>query len=269
MAEPGIAATPCCCGSVFFLLAGAALAYAGGTQYLLVQKIANTPTSKVRSVAVGLAELFGKAKCAEEMLSPVSKAKCVFHRFTAEWYEPPRGKRSGQWHTFINRRSSKRFYLEDDTGRMLIEPEGAEVHIPSDFSSTGHLSDKALFGLLPQKQLDKKILDYLEQNPEDKKAFEARSGHRLRATEYFIAEGDPLYVLGTATPQEGVSGGAQHERLVMMKGKNEKIMFISDSGEKNFSGNMKLSAIAFLLLGLSMSAASLIIILLSVFAIAL
>ena len=72
---------------------GLLLIYRGITRYLLMQKIKNIPTSNVRSAAVGLVELSGKAKSKEEMISPISKEKCVFYELTAQYYYS--GERSG------------------------------------------------------------------------------------------------------------------------------------------------------------------------------
>lgn len=220
----------CCIGPVFFLV-GVGLIYYGTQRYLLMQKIKNLPTSKVRSAAVGLVELAGKAKCKDAMASPISKAKCIYWRVKGEYYYQHR-KNSG-WRDCYNKHSSMQFYLEDDTGKMLIEPKDGEVDIPSDLSSTGHLTDKALFGLLSQKQLDQKVLAYMNADSEFGNALRAHSGTNLRVTEYYIAEGDPLYVLGTAAPVAGASSAIANENLTVQKSKSDGILYVSDSGETN------------------------------------
>ena len=250
-----VTSLPCCASSAFFLLMGLALTVAGAQKFLLVQKIENTPTSKVRSAAVGLVELFGAAKCKDDLISPVSKAKCVYWHVRAEYYKS--GKRSSGWHTFFSESSSPQFYLEDDTGKMLIDPKGGEVSIPSDFTWTGHLSDKTFFGLIPQKQLDAKVLAYLQENPSAKAAFNSYGGHNLRMSEFYIAEDDNVYILGSAQPLEGAAQSEiAHENLVVRKSKSDNLMFISDSPEKKFSGWMKITALAMLFVGLVITVAA-------------
>jgi len=249
MAVTGFTATlPFCCGGLFFLLFGGGLAYYGAQQYLLCQKIADTPTSKVRSAAAGLVELFGKAECKDKMYSPISKAKCAYWHIHAEYYQSR--KNNSSWITFFTKSSSSRFYLQDDTGKMLVDPKDAQFSIAADFKSIGHMSNKALFGLLPQTQLDPAVLAWLETDPGAKAAFNSNSGRQLRVFESFIAEDDPLYVLGSAEPIPDAASAVHEETLVVKKNNFDKIMFISDSGEKHFLGNMRLGAIIYLALGL-------------------
>ncbi len=221
------------CAGLFFLLIGLVLTYGGVQRFLLVQKIKNTPTSKVRSAAVGLTELAGRAVCAEPTESPICKAKCAFWRVTGEYYY--RTRKSSGWRQFFKKESGKRFFLEDDTGRMLIDPKSAEVDIPHDMQSVGHTTDKALLGLLPQKKLDERVMAYIE--GEGKPLFSNYMGRNLRVTEYYIAEGDELFVLGNAVPLDGASSAVAHENLVMM-GKGGMPMYISDSGEKKVTGKL-------------------------------
>jgi hypothetical protein len=243
------ASMPCCCFSLFFIAFGGALTYAGVQQYLLSEKIKNTPTSKVRSAAAGLVELFGKAKCKDEIFSPISKAKCIYWSVNCEYYY--HHKKSSGWRTFYSRSSSAQFYLEDDTGKMLVEPKNAQITIPSDLRSQGHLSDKALFGLLPQKQLDSKVMAWMDSDPAVKSAFSGYGGTELRVTESFIAEGDPLFVLGSAEPIPGSMSDVKSENLIMKKNNIDKIMFISDSNEEKFVGTMGLVSWVYLFLGLA------------------
>jgi hypothetical protein len=224
-----------CCAALVGLVIGLGLLYYGLQRYLLLQKINNTPTSKVRSAAVGLVELFGNALCKEPQSSPISQAKCIYWKVHEEWYQP--GKHGG-WRTISLNSSHKDFYLQDETGKMLVDPSDATIEIPSDFSSTGRLSGKGFLGI-PQKQLDQKVLDYLERNPEAKARCLRYSSYELRFTEWFIAEGDPLYVLGTAEPQDGVSSSIGFENLVMKQGKYDKMFYISDSGERKVTDNIK------------------------------
>ncbi len=262
------ASLPCCCGSFFLLAAGVAAAAYGAKEYLLVQKIENTPTSRVRSVAVGLAEIKGKARCREELSSPISGAKCAYWRVTAEYYYQT--KNSSGWRMFYEDRSSKPFYVEDDTGRMLVDPAGGEVGIALDFESQGNLSGKALFGLLSVKQLAPPVLSFLDAHPDVKSRFQAHSRTTIRVREYYIGDGDGLYALGSAEPLEGAAPSAAHEEnLVLRKGKFDQTMFVSDSPEEKITGNRKWVSLASLLLGLGMAAAGLLMSLLSISALAL
>lgn len=247
-----------CCGGLLAFVIGITLIYGGTQRYLLAQKIKNTPTSKVRSAAVGLVELFGKAKCKDAIDSPISKARSAYWRIKGEYYKP--GKHGG-WRDIYNASSSAQFYLEDDTGKMLIEPKDGEIDIPQDFFSNGRLSEGGVLGMFKSKVLDPKVLAFLAATPAANQAFRNHSGYDLRVTEWFIAEGDPLYVMGSAEPVKGASSALAHENLIMKKGANVDIMYISDSGEKKVVDKVGGSVWWMLGLGLILSAIGLIVLL--------
>ncbi|NYZ74015.1 hypothetical protein H0O00_02645, partial [Candidatus Micrarchaeota archaeon] len=145
-----VASAPCCVCSGLALIAGLAALGEGARQYMLVQKIKNTPTSKVRSAAVGLVELSGKAMPTVQGVSPVTKNPSVYWHVMAQYYHHKHdrhGHDQSEWVTFYSKTSTAKFYVEDDTGKMLIDPAGGEVRVKADFQFEGHLSDKAFFGL--------------------------------------------------------------------------------------------------------------------------
>jgi hypothetical protein len=251
---------PCCFGSLFFLFAGASAAGYGIKEYMLVRKIEDTPTSKIRSVAVGIIEIKGKARPEEKLTSPITRADCAYWRVTADYYQS--SKNGGYWVTFHNESSGKPFYIEDDTGRMLVDPSGGEVSIKNDFVSEGSMSDRAFFGLIPVTQLDKKVLDFLDANPAVKARFQAHS--QIRVTEYYIYDGDELYALGSAEPIEGASSDLHSENLILRKGKSDQTMFVSDSEEAIVASRRKILAMISLAAGLCMLAVALIFILSSI-----
>ncbi|MBD3210421.1 hypothetical protein GF318_03495 [Candidatus Micrarchaeota archaeon] len=242
------AAMPCCLFSAVLGLVGAGIAYSGVKEYLLVQKIKNTPTSKVRSAAAGLVELFGKAAKKEELSSPVTRKPCVLWKVLAEYrYKKKHGH---GWRKFFSDGSKERFFLDDGTGRMLVDPLGAEVRVKPDFRFTGKLSDRQFFGLLPAKQLDKKVLDYLEENPKAKKAFERERHRTIRMREYIVEERDKVYVLGTASPLEGAGSDVAHRNLVVKKDNIDRIMFIADSKEEQVALSMGIKSWVSMFIGL-------------------
>lgn len=239
-----------CCGGAILLLVGVVCLYMGIQRHSLYQKIKNTPTSKVRSAAVGFVELFGKAKCEKDTLSPLSKAKCVFWQVTGEYYYQTR--KSSGWRQFYKAESGIPFYLEDNTGKMLVDPAGGQVEISHDFQVKGHMKGLNLFGLELRKKMSDKILDWIKSDPKIKSKFEHHSGRKLRITEYYIAEGDPLYVIGKATPTKEGSAVA-HENLMVKKGPLN-ILYISDSGEKKVLGTIKWSWMLLLGIGVVVTA---------------
>ena len=90
------------------------------------RRIENIPTAKIRSVAMGLVEVSGEARQKYLLKTPYSLLDCVFYRYkVVEQVPTHRGKEkrilaSGDsgWMPF---------YLEDESGHILVEPEGAVI----------------------------------------------------------------------------------------------------------------------------------------------
>ncbi len=89
--------------------------------------IRNLPTSRVRSVAIGLAELSGTARPAETPLtSPVRQLPCAWWKVRVTRYEPG-AKGQEQSRVVLNTGAAAPFQLDDGTGMIRVEPAGAEV----------------------------------------------------------------------------------------------------------------------------------------------
>ncbi|MBI2803100.1 MAG: hypothetical protein HYX63_23005 [Gammaproteobacteria bacterium] len=94
--------------------------------------IENTATSKIRSATQGYVELQGYAKLidGEPILADLSRMACVWYRYTVERKERTtnaRGQTETRWRTLEQGRSDALFYVEDETGRCVIDPDGATV----------------------------------------------------------------------------------------------------------------------------------------------
>lgn len=239
---------PTCALFVGFFI-GLGLIYAGVKNYQLLQKINNTPTSKVSSAAVGLVELFGKMRSTSNVISPFKKVPCGYWCIVGQYYRP--GKHGG-WFDIYRKSSEVMFYLEDETGKMLINPLLADITIPADVNIKGTLSNKGLFGT-SKASLPQDAIAFIDSLPEpDKKKFYDKSAYQLRIYEYYIAEKDPLYVMGTATPRGGFSSAVGHENLVVHKGNDT--FYIRDSDEKTVRSKISSSYLWQLIAGLIISA---------------
>src|ERR1039458_4848350 len=91
----------------------------------------NTPMSKVDAVALGMAELCGRAAPHESMTSPIEQLPCVYWRYKVEEWR--QAGKSSSWVTIDSAESHVPFYLEDETGKILVVSEGATIDIPHNF----------------------------------------------------------------------------------------------------------------------------------------
>lgn len=193
--------------------------------------IENTPTSKIRSIAMGLVEIYGSAILIKNKVlkSPLTNNDCVYYKYTVEEYRKS-GKNS-YWATIKSGNESTLFYLQDDTGKVLVEPKQAEIDIPLDFTfetgwgktlpaglnnfmKTSNFSATGIFGI----------------------------GKKLRFREYYIAPKDKLYIMGTADRNPHLKAGTavkNEDAIMIQKGKNVSFYYISDTHEKNVLTKMK------------------------------
>lgn len=109
-------------GAVPFVLA--ALAFYYGFYHLRIKrKIENTPTSRIRSVAMGMVEVKGKALRKYALVTPMSHTPCVYYRLTRY-----RKDKNDRWQVIgVTSSANASFFLEDDTGRIEINPYGGQV----------------------------------------------------------------------------------------------------------------------------------------------
>lgn len=159
--------------------------YHGFNRLKLKRVIENTPTSKIRSLAMGLVEIRGKAVCRKSLLSPLEKKPCVYFKWTLERWEK-RGKHS-KWVTIGKGESSEPFYLEDDTGRTIVFPTGAEMNLKIDYRK-----EFGGFGSVPAE-----LQSFLDQNDVTYRGLFGLTS-RMRFTEIFVVPGNIIYLLGSA-----------------------------------------------------------------------
>ncbi len=91
--------------------------------------VENTPTSKIRSLSMGMVELSGKARLYYDLRTSATKTPCVYYR--CRYYKYQKTNDGSRWALTRSVSSGKiPFYIEDETGRVLIKPEGAIFNIP-------------------------------------------------------------------------------------------------------------------------------------------
>ena len=117
---------------VLAVLAGAGLIAFGFVLLRRKRLFENVPTSRIRSVAMGFAEVAGQARSKATVTAPWSGIPCVYFRFKVE-VETSRGRRGRTWQTIEQGDSAIPFYLQDATGTILVDPAGAETVLQQSF----------------------------------------------------------------------------------------------------------------------------------------
>ncbi len=94
-----------------------------------IRLIEDTPTAKIRSAPQGYVELEGTGKLMDgpPIIARLSGLPCVWYRYKIEEYTATGKGHEHRWETIDKGESTETFWLQDDTGRAVIDPEGAEV----------------------------------------------------------------------------------------------------------------------------------------------
>ena len=110
-------------GLIPALISGGSL-WAAIHYWRLKRRIEATPTSKARSAAMGMIEVHGQAKRSYALVSPISQLPCIY--YCLKKYR--RTNRDNQWKlSQVTTSGTVPFILEDDSGQILIDPQGAKL----------------------------------------------------------------------------------------------------------------------------------------------
>lgn len=127
-------------GNLLILLLGLKLQSTGGWQITFVligltsfwawhanlkrhRTVADTPTSRIASAPQGYVELVGRGRQppGERLISPISGLPCLWYRYRVE-------RRNGdRWEHVESGVSHDTFGVDDGSGQLLVDPEGAEI----------------------------------------------------------------------------------------------------------------------------------------------
>ncbi len=214
-------------------IVGPALLYYGFKNWHLKRLIENTPTSKIRSIAMGLVEIYGSIdKPFKQFLkSPFTNQDCVYYYYIIEKLQQSKNKKT--WAIIKQGQTQTKFHLKDNTGSVLVDPTEAKIEIlPTYQKTTNEL-----------KIMPPAIKQFCTKNNIALTTF-LGFGRTLRFTEYTLAHNDKIYILGTADDNPYKEEATAHhgiEDVMIQKGKHG-IFYISNQEEKNILLWMKLKA---------------------------
>jgi E3 Ubiquitin ligase len=156
--------------------------------------IMNTPASKIRSAAMGLVEVSGLAAGPYSIVAPITGMPCYYYR-TMAWQWKREGKNS-QWVKVADESYHVPFFLEDNTGRVLVNPQGAEMEIHRDFHD----------------EFSQSLFSSRLEVPANVTGFFIRHGvtgdTKIKVEEYCIKPKNALFVLGTLAENPGLTVSA-------------------------------------------------------------
>jgi E3 Ubiquitin ligase len=154
------------------------------------QLILNTPVSKIRSASMGMVELSGLAVGPYTMAAPVTSRPCYCYRtFVWEWKQAGRSK---QWVKVAAECMHVPFFLDDNTGKVMVDPRGADLDLHQDFQQ------EFCDGFFTTKQ----------EVPPKVRGFLSRHGinttNKIKVEEFCIKPKNALFLLGTLDENPGL-----------------------------------------------------------------
>jgi hypothetical protein len=169
-------------------LLGIGCFFAGFNLFLLKRRIENTPTSRIRSLAMGMVEIHGRAKRQYALVAPMTQLPCVYYRIRRY-----RRDQRNNWKLTSDTNSGHvPFMVEDGTGRVSVNPRGASVSAgEKQHGSAGQAN--MMFGM------------------------KGESGSNEKWVEETIAEGTSLYILGSASVLKSPRKSLQQRKVEKLR----------------------------------------------------
>lgn len=183
--------------------------------YRRYRYVADEPTATARGAAAGLTEVAGRVVAAKEpFLSPFQERPCVLCHY-AFYGRRPTDEGGGTPRDLGT--LGVPFYVEDETGRILVRPEGAEIKLPSHMTEFSGDTDRI-------EEISPDVAERFKERRRDddwpdlgsERAAVAEMVYSLEKSrdrqgpprgpscgaEMRLEEGDPVYVIGPAHPPD-------------------------------------------------------------------
>ncbi|MGB8472299.1 MAG: GIDE domain-containing protein [Candidatus Sulfotelmatobacter sp.] len=171
------------CGGIYLFVQG----------FRLLQRrrlILDTPASKIRSASIGMVELNGLAVGPYTMVAPITERPCYCYRtFVWEWKQSGKNK---QWVKVAAECMHVPFFLDDNTGKVMVDPRGADLDLHRDF----------------QQEFCDGFFTTKEEAPPNVRSFLSRHGimttNKIKVEESCIKPKNALFLLGTLDDNPGL-----------------------------------------------------------------
>jgi len=192
---------------------GIILFIVGFLKYREYRILADTPQIPIRSVSMGLSHVAGTSTGGQPLTSPLTQVPCYYYEVKVE----KKVKKDNQetWETTHTERAEVPFYIQDETGTILVNPERAEYNLPQAF--WGELRPPALlsFGHAPRKvdpslgvpaPTDEHLRGYLNgQFSQARSALQASNVPGAKVMDNGLAIAQKMQMLGVSIGADGIS----------------------------------------------------------------
>jgi E3 Ubiquitin ligase len=157
--------------------------------------ILDTPFSKIRSASMGMVEISGLAVGPYTMIAPITARPCYYYR-TLAWEYKQNGKNK-EWVKVAAESMHVPFFVNDNTGCVLVDPRGASLDLHCDF----------------KEEFNNSFFSSSNDAPSNVNSFLARhgvvTGNKIKVEEHCIKPKNSLFILGTLAENPGIEIGPQ------------------------------------------------------------
>jgi len=119
--------------------------------------VADTPCMPIRSIPMGLVQVRGQAQSDQLIPSPITHTPCCFYQVKIERYET--GEHGG-WKHYRTEMDGAKFYLQDQTGKVLVDSYSAEYDLPE--GPFREVSSQHAAPLMGTGASDQELLQFVE-----------------------------------------------------------------------------------------------------------
>jgi len=243
--------------------------YKGFRVFREYRVLMDTPEIPIRSMAMGLVEIHGKAKIEQPVASPVTRTPCCFYQVEIErWVKDKNG---GHWSHTATDADGPTFYLEDASGKVLVDAHQAEYDLLQTakvetgggigsglgrlFSGLGGSTRMALSPLPTADLFAYASSAVSRRHGGGLLGFMGGSSNRYRLTEYLVLP-EHWYDL-TGTCVENPAPKDEHDRNLIVKGTNEPTFLLTWRSEKEIRRTLRNRAMKYIFGGALLAVACL------------
>ena len=218
--------------------------YQGFRVFREYRVLMDTPEIPIRSVAMGLVEVHGKATGVPPVPSPVTKTPCFFYQVDIEHWVTD--KNGGHWSHLCTDCDGPRVYLQDTTGKVLVDAHNAEF----DLIQTGRMETrgsgwKTLFSGISSStgptgvsfDLGTYASEAVARHKGTGLFSSSGSGQRYRLTEHLVIPEHWYDITGTCV--ENPEPQDEHDRNLLVKGTNEPTFLITWRSEQEIRRTLR------------------------------
>jgi hypothetical protein len=232
------------------LVIGAVLLLTEGPRFRAVGHILRNDPGPIRELDGyrGPAQIQGWAGPGPEgtVTAPLTGSECLAYRYDVEQFGPVGD--NGQWKTQDTGMGGVDFVVEDDTGRVVVDPTGAEVHFEAHRETVS-----------PGDEMPEHIAAFVAASPDvepsgrtlDLRVREVTIGQRQRFTERRLDVGEQVSVYGQATPGQAVEWGSDLVDALVADGDGLPAFVISDTDQRGTAWRIARPALWKVLIGLN------------------